>query len=393
MPWEVRGMVEQRLEFVEEVEREQETFSELCRKFGISRQTGYKWWNRYAECGEVGLADESRAPQHSAKRMPEQIQAKIIDLRHKRPTWGPRKLRAYLEQKMPDQHWPAASSIGDLLKREGLAHARKRRRRTPLYSQPLAHADVPNRVWTADYKGWFLCNNGQRCDPLTIEDACTRYLLRCRAVEKTDGAHTRAVFEAVFREYGMPESMRTDNGAPFASPAPGGLSRLSIWWIRLGLRHERIDPGCPQQNGRHERMHETLKQETARPPQSNIPKQQVAFERFEKDYNFERPHEAIHYATPGSLYQASVRSFPSRLPELEYPDQDLLRNVSPNGYISWRHRPVFVSEVLGGERVGLRENEDGLYEVYFGPVPLGWFDAIDRAFVADRGPRRRRRKK
>jgi putative transposase len=212
-------------------------------------------------------------------------------------------------------------------------------------------------------------------------------------VEKTNGQHTRAVFEAVFRKYGMPESIRTDNGAPFASPAPGGLSRLSIWWLKLGLRHERIDPGCPQQNGRHERMHETLKQETAKPPRSNIAKQQHAFQQFEQCYNWERPHEALKYATPGSVYQVSEREFPARVPTMEYWDQDLVRNVSPSGYFSWKHQPVFVSEVLGGERIGLRENDDGLYEIYFGPVLLGWFDAIDRCFVADRGPRRRRSKK
>jgi transposase InsO family protein len=385
--------VEQRLEFVVQAELEEETFSELCRRFGISRQTGYKWWNRYAESGVDGLADESRAPHCPSQSIPEKIQARVVKLREEHPTWGPRKLRASLGQREPDVHWPAASSIGDLLKREGFVHARKRRRRTPLYSQPLAHADAPNRVWTADYKGWFLCRNGQRCDPLTIVDACSRYLLLCRAVEKTDSQHTRALFEAVFRAYGMPEAIRSDNGAPFGSPAPGGLSRLSVWWIKLGLRHERIDPGCPQQNGRHERMHETLKQETAKPPQSNIPKQQRAFEQFEQCYNWERPHEALQYATPGAVYQPSQREFPSRLPQLEYPDEDLIRSVSPGGYFSWKHQPVFVSEVLGGERIGLRETDDGVHEVYFGPVLLGWFDAIDRSFVADSGPRRRKRKK
>ena len=196
--------MEQRLEFVVQVELEEETFSELCRRFGISRQTGYKWWNRYAESGEDGLADESRAPHCPSQSIPEKIQARVVKLREEHPTWGPRKLRASLGQREPDVHWPAASSIGDLLKREGFVHARKRRRRTPLYSQPLAHADAPNRVWTADYKGWFLCRNGQRCDPLTIVDACSRYLLLCRAVEKTDSQHTRALFEAVFRAYGMP---------------------------------------------------------------------------------------------------------------------------------------------------------------------------------------------
>jgi putative transposase len=243
--------------------------------------------------------------------MGEAVTEAILRLRRGHPRWGPRKLRAYLQARQPQRRRPAASSIGALLSREGLSQ----RRRTPVYSEPLAHAQAPNQVWCADYKGWFYCGDGTRCDPLTITDACSRYLLRSRAVAKTDGVEAKAVFEAVFREHGLPEAIRTDNGPPFASPAPAGLSRLSMWWLRLGIRHERIAPGCPEQNGRHERMHQTLQQETASPPASNLRRQQETLARFQREYNEERPHEALGYRTPASLYAASARVYPSRLPE------------------------------------------------------------------------------
>jgi transposase InsO family protein len=310
-------------------------------------------------------------------------------LRREHPRWGPRKIRAYLEQRGSEARVPAASTIGALLQREGLIASRARRRRTPRYGEPLADASAPNRVWCADYKGWFLCANGERCDPLTATDAYSRYLLCCRAVAKTDGVHTKAVFETLFRKHGLPETIRTDNGAPFASPAPGGLSRLSIYWLRLGIRHERIERGCPEQNGRHERMHLTLKQATASPPAANLRRQQERFVGFEREYNEQRPHQALDYHTPASVYAPSPRHYPGRVPAIEYGGEALVRQVSHNGYFSWKHEAVFVSQVLAGEDIGLVENEDGLYEVYFGPLLLGWFDAVEPVFAPDRGPRRR----
>jgi putative transposase len=213
-------------------------------------------------------------------------------------------------------HWPAASSIGELLRREGLAHPRRKRQRIPPCTEPLQHAQAPNQVWCADYKGWFRCGDGTRCDPLTTSDAFSRFVLRCQEVERTDELRAHMVFEAVFREFGLPDRIRTDNGPPFATPAPAGLSRLSIWWMHLGIRHERIEPGHPEQNGRHERMHQTLKQETAAPPQANLRKQQEAFRKFEREYKWERPHEALGYRTPGECYVASARPYPERLPEI-----------------------------------------------------------------------------
>jgi hypothetical protein len=259
----------------------------------------------------------------------------------------------------------------------------------------LAHALGPNQVWCADFKGWFVCGNGERCDPLTITDACSRYLLRCRAVEKTDEPHVRAIFEAVFREYGLPEAIRTDNGPPFATPAPAGLSRLAMWWVELGIRHERIAPGRPEQNGRHERMHQTLKQETAQPPAANLRQQQQAFIRFEREYNWERPHEALGNHTPASVYAASARCYPARMPELQYPQGVQLRQVAANGLLRWNNRRVFISKVLGGAYVGLLATEADFYEVYYGPVFLGWFDETENCFVADSGaePKRQHRGK
>jgi putative transposase len=393
MPWNARTALEQRREFVEERQLEQDDFAELCRKYGVSRQTGYKWVKRFEAQGVAGLEDLSRSPHDSPQAMSTEVAARVIELRQQHPRWGPRKLRVYLEKRHPGRRWPATSSIGELLQREGLVQTRRLRRRAPRYSEPLAHAEGPNQVWCADFKGWFVCGDGERCDPLTISDAFSRYLLRCRAVEKTDGVHVRGIFEAVFRECGLPEAIRTDNGPPFvAAPAPAGLSRLSMWWLRLGIRHERIAPGHPEQNGRHERMHQTLKQETAAPPAPNLRRQQESFIRFQREYNQQRPHEALEYQTPASLYTASTRRYPARLPEPEYPENSRLRKVGESGLMNWKNREVFVSKLLGGEYVGLLPSEEDFYEVYYGPVLLGWLDGKENYFAADLGaePKRRR---
>jgi transposase InsO family protein len=388
MPWQERSGLEERKEFIGEWLRQEESFAEICRQYGISRQTGYKWCGRWETGGAAGLEERSRAPLKNPRAMSERVRESLLELRQAHPRWGARKLREMLGQRCPQERRPAASSIAGLLRREGLVQPRKLRRRTPGYSEPLAHAEAPNQVWSGDYKGWFLCGNGERCDPLTVSDACSRYLLRCQAVARTDEAHARAVLEGLFREVGLPEAIRTDNGPPFASPAPGGLSRLSMWWVRLGIRPERIEAGHPEQNGRHERLHLTLKQETASPPEANLRRQQEAFLRFQREYNQERPHQALEYRTPASVYVPSPRPYPSRLAELEYGPQFQLRRISSNGYFSWKHQAVFVSGVLRGEVMGFLETDDGLFEVYYGPLLLGWFDAVELAFVADRGWRR-----
>ena len=388
MPWKQRKALDEKKDFIEEWKRQEVSLAELCRRYEISRQTGYKWLERYEQEGEPGLEEHSRAPLQHPQAMLPGVRKTLVSLRSQHPSWGPRKLRAYLQRDTPEIVWPAVSSIGDLLRREGLAHPRRKRKRTPPYTQPLQHAAAPNQVWCADFKGWFLTQDGARCDPLTITDAYSRYLLRCCAVKKTDGEHAWAVFEAAFREFGLPEAIRTDNGPPFASRAPGGLSQLSMLWLRLGIRHERIEPGKPQQNGRHERMHQTLKQETASPSERNLRRQQMAFLRFQQEYNQTRPHEALQYETPASRYVGSERRYPAKLPELEYPEGAHLRRVSHQGSVRLHGVRMFVSALLAWEVVGLLEVEtypDWL-EVYYGPLVIGWMDTRKLRFLPTSKP-------
>jgi transposase InsO family protein len=289
--------MEEKVRFVVEYEQDHYNMTELCQRYGIARETGYVWLRRYRERGLSGLVELNRAALRHSNQTPRETEQAVLELRQAHMRWGPRKLKRVLERDQTHQRWPAASTIGELLKREGLVVGRKKRRRTAPYTEPLAHADGPNRVWCTDFKGWFRTGDGGRVDPLTITDAYSRYLLRCQGVEKTDTPRTRAIFEAAFREYGMPQAIRTDNGAPFASTAVGGLSRLSVWWMKLGIVPERIEAGHPEQNGRHERMHRTLKQETAQPAAANRRAQQRAFDGFREEYNEQRPHEALGMQT------------------------------------------------------------------------------------------------
>jgi putative transposase len=362
--------VDQRREFVLAHMRRDKTMTQLCREFGVARKTGYKWVERFFESGLPGLADLSRAPLRSPHAVDEATVDVIVELRKKHPTWGPKKLLAYLSGKQPDVSWPTHSTIGDVLKRHGLVQERRRRSRTPRASHPLAAATEPNVVWCADFKGKFRVGR-QYCNPLTISDAHSRFLLECR---KTDGERTepvQAVFEQAFHEYGLPLRIRTDNGSPFASRAVGGLSRLSVWWVKLGILPERIEPGHPEQNGRHERMHRTLKLETASPPCATLDAQQAAFDCFRYTYNHERPHEALGQRTPASVYTPSLRPMPSYVSEPEYPDEFELRRVTRDGTITIRYEVVPLGCILHGETVGVEEIDDGKWQVWFGPVFLG----------------------
>jgi len=388
MPWKETSRLDQRKELIQRCLKGEETVAELSRQYGVSRETVYKWMRRFHEQGDAGLKEQSRAPHRQTRALSEETAERVVAVRRAHPRWGPRKILGALRLEEPESAWPAASTVGELLQREGLVMARRKRLRVPSDTQPLSHAEQPNHVWSADFKGWFRCGNGDRCDPLTASDAFSRFLLRCRHVAKTDGEHVRSVFETVFQEYGLPEAMRTDNGPPFASKAPGGLSRLSMWWLQLGIRHERITPGCPQENGRHERMHQTLKNETASPPRANLRQQQEAFRKFQEEYNFERPHEALGNRRPADVYTPSLRAYPSRLPELEYPAGAHLRWVSQQGSVKWKCRRTFISEVLGREAVGLVEVEEELFEVYYGPLMLGWLDGRYGVFQAERKPNR-----
>jgi putative transposase len=365
---------DERLQFIEECKSEEWSMAEVCRRFEISRKTGYKWLGRYESGGINALKDGSHAPHHNPRQVLEKVEEAIVEARGKHPHWGPVKLRAWLDRTTPETHWPAPSTIGEIVQRHGLAVPQKRRPRATPNSEPLKHARGPNLVWCADFKGWFRCQDGSRCDPLTITDAYSRLLLRCQAAKHPDLGYTKPLFEATFREHGLPERIRIDNGAPFASVGIGGLSELSVWWIKLGIRPERIEPGKPGQNGRHERMHRTLKQETAQPPRSNLREQQKAFDEFRQEYNEERPHEALKGKTPGECYQDSARPYRSRLRPVGYPDDFEVRLVSKGGQIRWNRALVFVGRALRGEPIGLELMAEGKWRVWFSFYELGEFD-------------------
>ena len=293
-------------------------FASLCEAAGISRKTGYKWVDRYEGGGVAALVDRSRAPLSHPHAVATGIVERVLAVRRRHPRWGPRKILAILRRQEPAGEWPCASTIGDLLRRHGLVRPRRRRRCSEPYGERLADYAAPNAIWCADFKGHFPVGDA-RCHPLTVMDGFSRCLLRCHGLPRPLSAPVQRIFESAFREFGLPETIRTDNGPPFSTLAPGGLSRLAVWWIRLGIRPERILPGRPDQNGRHERMHSTLKAETARPPRSSLRAQQRAFDVFRREYNEQRPHEALAYETPASRYQPSPRPYPPRLAHPEYP--------------------------------------------------------------------------
>lgn len=372
MAWKVSSVVDERFRFVFEHDRHEQSMKQLCASFGISRETGYVWLRRFQRSGLWGLQNLNRAPRRHPNQTAPAIEEAVLELRQAHMGWGPRKLKWRLERDWPGRDWPATSTIGEIIKRAGLVSQRKKRRKTEPYSQPLAHAVESNRVWCADFKGWFRTGDGSRVDPLTISDAWSRYLLRCQAVEKTDTERVRAIFEAAFREYGIPQAIRTDNGPPFASLAIGGLSRLAVWWIKLGIQPERIEAGHPEQNGRHERIHRTMDEELLRG--EDWRSQQREMDAFRNSYNHVRPHEALGMETPASVYQPSERNYPEKVPEVQYPDGFQVRTIKAQGHFRWKQKDVFLSQALWGEPVGILPIEDGIFTIYFARVPLARFD-------------------
>ena len=381
LPWRETSRDQEQIRFIERWQRGRETFTELCRHYGISRKTGYKRVSRYRRWGLEGLGDRSRAPHSHPNRTPEAVVDKLISAKGTHPTWGPKKLVAWLGGVEPQEGWPAASTAGEILDRAGLVRRRKRRRRTASWSEPFAAADRPNDVWSIDFKGWFRTADGSRVDPLTVQDMCARTLLVCHGLEHPRGPEVRALCERAFREYGLPRAIRSDNGPPFASVGLGGLSRLSVWWIKLGIIPERIEPGHPEQNGRLERLHRTLKAETASPPEATRRSQQRAFDSFRRIYNEERPHEALGQRPPARLYTPSPRSYPSRISSPEYEAQVTVRRVRTNGEIKWRGDKVYLSGALRGEPVGLTPIDDRYWTIQFGPVIIGLMDHHTRRVV------------
>jgi putative transposase len=371
MPWRETTPMHQRTLFIADHLRGTRSVTELCAEYGISRKTAYKWIDRYIRRGPSGLEDRSRRPRTTPTATPAPIVDALIALRHRHPTWGPKKLLAYLRRRHPAWALPGRSGTAALLKRRGLIRRRTPRRVIGHPGKPTALIVAPNQVWCADFKGQFRMGNGRYCYPLTVTDAFSRYLLGCHGLPSTAVQGTKPIFTRLFQEYGLPQYIRSDNGVPFATNTLARLSRLSAWWIRLGVFPQLIEPGRPQQNGRHERMHRTLKQEATRPPAHAMSPQQRRFDRFRREFNEERPHEALDQRTPASVYQPSPRPMPSKLPPLEYPDRFEVRYVSANGGIRWNKAWVNVSTTCIGEYVGFEEIDDGIWNVYFGGLRLG----------------------
>lgn len=371
MPWRETLLMDQRVQFIADYQRDVFDVADLARRYGISRKTAYKWIDRYEAGGPANLADRSRRPGHSPQATPERIVAALLDVRRHHSSWGAKKLLKVVAMREPTWTLPARSTVCDLLDRAGLI-APSRRRPVPAHpGRALIPMTAPNGTWTADFKGHFKTRNGVSCYPLTIVDGYSRYLLACQGLRSTAIAGARPVFLRLFQEYGLPWIIRTDNGVPFATTALGRLSTLSVWWIRLGILPELIAPASPQQNGRHERLHRTLKAEATRPPSGTLRAQQVRFNRFRQDYNDDRPHEALDQETPAAHYSSSPRELPRHLPPLEYPGHFEVRLVSRNSGIRWKRHWVCVTHTLAGEYVGLEEVGDGLWDVYFGPLKLG----------------------
>jgi transposase InsO family protein len=377
MPWKECSVTEERLRFVARL-LDGEGMSEVCRDFGISRKTGYKIFNRYRDQGLEALTDRSRRPVRYANQLPDQVERLIVDLKRDKPHWGARKIRELLVRKLAgDVRLPARSTVHAVLDRHGLVN-RARIRRNRANGTPLSAGANPNDLWCADFKGEFKLGNGRYCYPLTVSDHAARYLLLCEAFESTREAPVIAAFQRLFRDRGLPVAIRSDNGLPFASPnGLYNLSRLSVWWLRLGIAIERIKPGHPQQNGRHERMHLTLKKEATRPPGLNSLQQQARFDAFVREFNAERPHEALAMRCPAELYTASPRPYDG-LPELQYPwhDRDIL--VTACGRICMHRKKINVSTVLAGQKLGIKEVDDGIWLVSFMHYDLGYIDLEQR---------------
>ena len=371
MPWKETTPMHQRTLFIADHLRGTRSVTELCAEYGIARKTAYKWIDRYIRVGPAGLDDRSRRPRTMPTATAEPVVQALLALRHRHPTWGPRKLVAYLARRQPTWTVPGRSAVAALLKRHGLIPRRRRRRVIGHPGKPNALILTPNQVWCADFKGQFRLGNGRYCYPLTVTDGFSRYLLGCQGLPSTAVQGAKPVFTRLFQEYGLPQYIRTDNGVPFATNTLARLSRLSAWWVRLGILPQLIEPGRPQQNGRHERMHKTLKQEATRPAAASMSAQQRRFDHFRQEFNHDRPHEALDQHPPASVYQPSPRPMPRALPPLEYPDRFEVRYVSANGGIRWNKRWVNVSTTCIGEYVGLEEIDDGVWNVYFGPLRLG----------------------
>ena len=380
MPWLETAPVEQRERFIADVRAGLYSMTELCERYGISRTSGYKWVERAEDGGRSALADRSRAPHHCPHRIPDAMAELLCSARRKHPQWGPKKLLDLLRPRHRRiTTWPAISTVGDLLVRHGLVTKRRRRRRPDHPGTVPPHTTAPNDIWAADFKGQFRTGDGLYCYPLTISDQHSRYLLTCHSLRNVQTIGARPAFERAFREYGLPRAIRTDNGVPFATQAIHGLSQLNVWWMRLGIQHQRILPAHPQQNGAHERMHKTLKASAIRPPRATLTAQQRAFDAFRTEYNEVRPHDTLHGRTPASVYRPSPRPYPRRVPPIEYPGHYLVKRITSGGTFRFGRRLLFLATPLEGYDVGLDEVDNGIWSIYFCNVLIARLD--ERTYV------------
>lgn len=379
MPWLETNPMDQRMRFLEDVRLGRMSMTALCEHAQISRKTGYKWIAREAEEGRRGLADRSRAPHHCPHKISDEMATLLCEFRIQHDDWGARKLLRVLQRRHPRRRdWPAPSTVADLLQREGLVRRHRRRRaRVEHPGAPRIRTEAPNDVWTTDFKGEFRTGDGIYCYPLTIADLHARFLLDCHGRYSTQTRTAWPVFEAAFRAYGLPLAMRSDNGPPFATTSIHGLSKLSVWWMRLGIRHDRITPGTPSENGAHERMHRTLKRRAIRPARATMGAQQRAFNAFRAEFNEERPHESLGMVTPASVYTPSPRPYPARLPVPEYPGHFTVKKITTGGTFRFGNRVLYLANALTGELVGLDEVDDGVWHIFFNTVLLATLDERD----------------
>jgi transposase InsO family protein len=370
--------MDQREAFVRDAMSQRFTMVDLCARYGVSRRIGYKWLARFAEDGRRGLVDRSRRPHVCPTAMRVPIAELLCEFRRLHPDWGARKLLRVLRDRHPEiEDWPAASTAAELLARRGLVPRRRRRRPTTHPGVAPIATTGPNDLWTADFKGQFRTGDGVYCYPLTIADQHTRFLLTCYGLRSTETALARPIFERTFREYGVPRAIRTDNGVPFATSALHGLSHLNVWWMRLGIAHQRIHPGQPQENGAHERMHRTLKRSAIKPVQRTCTIQQHRFDTFRREYNTERPHEALGLETPASKYTTSARPYPPRIPHPTYPGHYLVKRVTDAGTFRFQQRLLYIANALVDQFIGLEETDDGVWAIYFNTVLLATLDERD----------------
>ena len=384
MPWRATCPMDERMQFIAACLLHEDAMSVLCQRFGISRKTGYKWLDRYDTGGRPALADQSRRPHGHPAATSDRVVQRLLETRARFPRWSTGKVVTWLRRRYPRTAWPCRTTAYDLMQRAGVSRAPKRP--GPTGGRPgapgraLTEPTTSNSVWTTDFKGKFLLGNATYCHPFTLRDGFSRFVLRCDGVPAESYPCTRPLFERAFAAFGLPECIRSDNGTPFASTGLAGLSRLSVWWMQLGIRVERIEPGCPEQNGSHEQFHRVLKRDTTRPPGPTAPAQQRRFDAFRHEYNEERPHDALGGASPASLYIRSPRRLPRRLPAVEYPRYWEVRGADSSGVITFHGRPLNVTRALANQDLGLEEIDDGTWSLFYGCVLLARFDERERKF-------------